>query len=69
MNNKITAPGVGGACAVLFCWHLRLAYGIEANTDQAAALASIFTVVFGFFDDIVAGAKSAILSQFQPKES
>lgn len=62
---SLTSPGAGGACAVLLCMHLELAYGISPTNSQAAAMASLFAMVFGFGSEIAQGVKDVILSKLK----
>lgn len=59
-TSKITGPGVGGASAVLLIWYMNHRWGLDANNEQAAALASMFTVLFGFAEEIGKWLKQAI---------
>jgi hypothetical protein len=66
---SLTSPGAGGACAVLLIWHLELAYGISATNSQAAALASLFSMVFGFSAEIADGIRAMILAKIKKEIS
>jgi hypothetical protein len=65
MSSTLTSPGAGGACAILLIWHLELAYGISATNSQAAAIASLFSIIFGFSSEIAIGIKNLVLSKIQ----
>lgn len=65
MSSSLTSPGAGGACAVLLIWHLELAYGISATNSQAAALASIFSIIFGFSTEIADAIRAMILAKIK----
>lgn len=62
---SLTSPGAGGACAVLLIWHLELAYGISATNSQAAALASLFSIIFGFSTEIFDGLRAMLLAKIK----
>jgi hypothetical protein len=66
---SLTSPGAGGACAVLLIWHLELAYGISATNSQAAALASLFSMIFGFSAEIADGIRAMILAKIKKEIS
>lgn len=69
MGSSLTSPGAGGACAVLLIWHLELAYGISATNSQAAALASIFSIIFGFSTEIADAIRAMILAKIKKEIS
>lgn len=65
MSNTLTSPGAGGACAILLIWHLELAYGISATNSQAAAIASLFSIIFGFSTEIVSAFRDMIIAKIK----
>jgi hypothetical protein len=65
MNSSLTSPGAGGACAVLLCMHLELAYGISPTNSQAAAMASIFSIIFGFSTEIAMAIRDMLIAKIK----
>lgn len=65
MNSTLTSPGAGGACAILLIWHLELAYGISATNSQAAAIASLFSILFGFSTEIVTAIRDTLIAKIK----
>lgn len=65
MSSTLTSPGAGGACAILLIWHLELAYGISATNSQAAAIASLFSIIFGFSSEIAIGIRDMLLAKLK----
>lgn len=69
MSSTLTSPGAGGACAILLIWHLELAYGISATNSQAAAIASLFSILFGFSTEIVTSFRDMIVAKIKKEAS
>lgn len=60
MNSPFTAPGFGGAIAVLIGWYLDIAFGLKPSAEVTAAIASVAT---GFFTV----AQAAFMRWMPPK--
>lgn len=65
MSSTLTSPGAGGACAILLIWHLELAYGISATNSQAAAIASLFSIIFGFSAEIATAIRDTLIAKLK----